>query len=357
MRKALQYFVISTLTMDFKDLIKNLKNRQFKPIYLLHGEESYYIDKISDFIEENVLTDAERGFNQTVFYGKDSDIMSIINAAKRYPMMSEYQVILVKEAQELKWGKDGEDDKKAPDPLLAYFENPLPSTILVFCFRHAKFDKRKKTYKAIEKTGVVFESASLNDSKISAWIESFVREKGYKIQAQASALMAEYLGNDLSKVSNELEKLMLNVKAGQEINTDDIQNNIGISKDYNVFELQHAIARKDAFKANQIINYFADNPKNNPIFLVLGNLNSYFSKILRVHYATDRSPQGLAKELGIGPYFVKDYEQAARVYNKEKLFRIISYLRECDLKVKGVDASGNTEQGDIMKELLFKILH
>lgn len=357
MRKALQYFVISTLTMDFKDLIKNLKNRQFKPIYLLHGEESYYIDKISDFIEENVLTDAERGFNQTVFYGKDSDIMSIINAAKRYPMMSEYQVILVKEAQELKWGKDGEDDKKAPDPLLAYFENPLPSTILVFCFRHAKFDKRKKTYKAIEKTGVVFESASLNDSKISVWIESFVREKGYKIQAQASALMAEYLGNDLSKVSNELEKLMLNVKAGQEINTDDIQNNIGISKDYNVFELQHAIARKDAFKANQIINYFADNPKNNPIFLVLGNLNSYFSKILRVHYATDRSPQGLAKELGIGPYFVKDYEQAARVYNKEKLFRIISYLRECDLKVKGVDASGNTEQGDIMKELLFKILH
>jgi DNA polymerase III subunit delta len=353
----LQYFVISTFAMDFKELLKDLKNRQFKPIYLLHGEESYYIDKISDFIEDNVLSDAEKGFNQSVFYGKDSDIMSILNAAKRYPMMSDYQVILVKEAQELKWGKDGEDDKKAPDPLLAYFENPLPSTILVFCFRHAKFDKRKKTYKAIEKKGIVFESASLNDNKISAWIESFVREKGYKIQAQAAALMAEYLGNDLSKVSNELEKLMLNVKAGQEINTTDIQNNIGISKDYNVFELQHAISRKDAFKANQIINYFAENPKNNPIFLVLGNLNSYFSKILKFHYATDRSPQGLAKELGIGPYFVKDYEQAARSYNKEKVFRIISYLRECDLKVKGVEASGNTEQADLMKELLFKIIH
>jgi len=343
--------------MDFKDLINNLKNRQFKPIYLLHGEESYYIDKISDFIEDNVLSDAEKGFNQSVFYGKDSDILSILNAAKRYPMMSDFQVILVKEAQELKWGKDGEDDKKAPDPLLAYFENPLPSTILVFCFRHAKFDKRKKTFKAIEKKGIVFESASLNDNKISAWIESFVREKGYKIQAQAAALMAEYLGNDLSKVSNELEKLMLNVKVGEEINTTDIQNNIGISKDYNVFELQHAISRKDAFKANQIINYFAENPKNNPIFLVLGNLNSYFSKILKFHYTTDRSPQGIARELGISPYFVKDYEQAARSFNKEKVFKIISYLRECDLKVKGVEASGNTEQGDLMKELLFKIIH
>lgn len=343
--------------MDFKDLLKSLKNRQFKPIYLLHGEESYYIDKISDFIEENVLSEAERGFNQSVFYGKDSDILSIINAAKRYPMMSEYQVIIVKEAQELKWGKDGEEDKKAPDPLLAYFENPLASTILVFCFRHAKFDKRKKTYKAIEKTGIVFESSSLNDYKIASWIESYVQEKGFKIQAQASALMAEYLGNDLSKISNELEKLMLNVKQGQEINTNDIQNNIGISKDFNVFELQHALTRKDAYKANQIINYFAENPKNNPIFLVLGNLNSYFSKILRVHYASDRSPQGLAKELGLSPFFVKDFEQAAKVYSKEKLFRIMSYLRECDVKVKGVDASGNTEQGDLMKELIFKIIH
>lgn len=343
--------------MDINDLVKDLKNRKFKPVYLLHGEESYYIDQISDYIEQNVLSDAEKSFNQSIFYGKDSDIMSILNAAKRYPMMSEYQVVLVKEAQELKWGKDGEDDKKSADPLLGYFENPLQSTILVFCFRNGKFDKRKKTYKAIEKKGIIFESASLNDNKVSAWIESFVRTKGYKIQPQASALMAEYLGNDLSKVANELEKLMLNVKVGQEINTDDVQNNIGISKEYNVFELQNAIARKDAFKVNQIINYFAENPKNNPIFLLLGNLNSYFVKILKVHYATDRSPQGLARELGVSPYFVKDFENAARIYTKEKVFRVISYLRECDMKIKGVDASGNTEQGELMKELLFKIIH
>ncbi|MEJ7693716.1 DNA polymerase III subunit delta [Daejeonella sp.] len=343
--------------MNINDLIKDLKNRKFKPVYLLHGEESYYIDKVSDYIEENVLSDAEKGFNQTVFYGKDSDVMSIINSAKRFPMMSEYQVVLVKEAQDLKWGKDGDDDKKSADPMLSYFENPLSSTVLVFCYRNGKFDKRKKTYKAIEKKGIVFESAEIYENKVPAWIEDFVREKGYTIHARASALLAEYLGNDLSKVANELEKLMLNVKKGDEINSSDVENNIGISKEYNVFELQSAIARKDAFKVNQIINYFAANPKNNPIQLLLGTLNTYFSKVLKYHYATDKSAAGLARELGVAPFFVKDYEIAGRSFSKQKTFQVISYLRECDLKTKGVDASGNTEQGELMKELLFKIIH
>ncbi|MES2873147.1 MAG: DNA polymerase III subunit delta [Bacteroidota bacterium] len=342
--------------MNISELIKDLKNRKFKPVYLLHGEESYYIDKISDYIEQNALSDAEKGFNQTVFYGKDSDVMSIINSAKRFPMMSEFQVVIVKEAQDLKWGKDDEG-KKSADPMLSYLENPLSSTILVFCYRNGKFDKRKKTFKAIEKRGVVFESAEIYDNKVPAWIEDFVREKGYTIHARASALMAEYLGNDLSKVANELEKLMLNVKKGQEITSKDVENNIGISKEYNVFELQTAIARKDAYKVNQIINYFAANPKNNPMPLVLGNLNNYFSKVLKYHYATDRSPQGLARELGVAPFFVKDYETAGRSFSKQKTFQIISYLRECDLKSKGVDASGNTEDGELMKELLFKIIH
>lgn len=342
--------------MNISELIKDLKNRKFKPVYLLHGEESYYIDKISDYIEQNALSDAEKGFNQTVFYGKDSDVMSIINSAKRFPMMSEFQVVIVKEAQDLKWGKDDEG-KKSADPMLSYLENPLSSTILVFCYRNGKFDKRKKTYKAIEKRGVVFESAEIYDNKVPAWIEDFVREKGYTIHARASALMAEYLGNDLSKVANELEKLMLNVKKGQEITSKDVENNIGISKEYNVFELQTAIARKDAYKVNQIINYFAANPKNNPMPLILGNLNNYFSKVLKYHYATDRSPQGLARELGVAPFFVKDYETAGRSFSKQKTFQIISYLRECDLKSKGVDASSNTEDGELMKELLFKIIH
>ena len=342
--------------MNISDLIKDLKSRKFKPVYLLHGEESYYIDKISDYIEQNALSDAEKGFNQTVFYGKDSDVMSIINSAKRFPMMSDYQVVIVKEAQDLKWGKD-DDGKKSVDQMLSYLENPLSSTILVFCYRNGKFDKRKKTYKAIEKKGVVYESAEIYDNKVPGWIEDFVREKGYSIDARASALLAEYLGNDLSKVANELEKLMLNVKKGEEISSQDVENNIGISKEYNVFELQSAIARKDAFKVNQIINYFAANPKNNPIVLLLGTLNNYFTKILKYHYATDRSQQGLARELGVSPFFVKDFEIAGRNFSKQKTFQIISYLRECDLKAKGVDASGNTDQGELMKELLFKIIH
>ena len=271
--------------------------------------------------------------------------------------MSEYQVVLGKEAQEFKWGKDGDDTSKTIDPLLSYIENPLRSTILVFCYKYGKFDKRKKTYKAIEKHGFVFESPAIREDKISAWIEDFVKVKGYRIHARASALMAEYLGNDLSKVANELEKLMLNVKEGHEIRVEDVHNNIGISKEYNVFELQSAIASRDVVKANQVINYFAANPRSNPIPLVLGALNSYFTKILKYHYVADKSSQNLARELGVNPYFIKDFELAGRNYNLYKTFDIISYLREYDLKTKGVDATGNTEDGELMKELVFKIVH
>ncbi|WP_295667413.1 DNA polymerase III subunit delta [uncultured Mucilaginibacter sp.] len=340
--------------MTATELLKDLKNRKYKPIYLLHGEEPYYIDLVSDFIEHKLLSDAEKGFNQTVFYGKDTDIMSVLNASKRYPMMADYQVVLVKEAQDMKWGND-DADKKGINPLLSYLENPLSSTILVFCYKYGKFDKRKKTYKAIEKSGLIFESAALYDSKVPAWIEDFIAGKGYKINQQASLMLAEYLGNDLSKIANELEKLMLNISAGQEINLKLIQDNIGISKEYNVFELQAALGKKDAFKANQIINYFEANPKANPIVLVLGNLNNFFSKVLVYHYVKDKSPQNLARELGVSPYFIKDYEQAARSYNYGKTMQIISYLREYDVKSKGVDSI--TDHGGLMKELVFKILH
>ena len=338
-------------------LLNDLKGRKFKPVYLLHGEEAYYIDFFSDFIEKNLLSDAEKGFNQTVFYGRDTDIMSILNAAKRFPMMSEHQLVLVKEAQDLKWGKDGEADKKASDPLLSYLENPLSSTILVFCYKYSKFDKRKKTYKAIEKSGVVLESATIYENKVPAWVEDFVKDRSYRIHARASALIAEYLGNDLSKISNELEKLMLNLPKGHEISAENVQDNIGISKEYNVFELQDALAKRDPFKANQIIEYFAANPKANPIQLVFGALNTWFTKILKYHYISDRSPQNLARELGVNPYFVKDYEVAARNYNATKVFSVFSYLREYDLKSKGVDSSGNTTDGELLKELIFKIIH
>jgi DNA polymerase-3 subunit delta len=340
--------------MTADDILKDLKNRKYKPLYLLHGDEPYFIDQVSNFVEDQLLSEAERGFNQTVLYGKDTEIMTVLNAAKRYPMMAEYQVVLVKEAQDMKWGRD-DDDKKTINPLLSYLENPLPSTILVFCYKYGKFDKRKKTYKAIEKNGVVFESGTLYDNKIPSWVEGFVAGKGYKIDQQASAMMAEYLGNDLSKIANELEKLMLNVSAGQTITMQHVQDNIGISKEYNVFELQSALSRKDPFKVNQIINYFEANPKANPIALVLGNLNNFFSKVLLYHYAKDKSPQSLARELGVNPYFIKDYELAARSYNYGKSMQIISLLREYDLKSKGVDS--NAGSGELMKELMFKILH
>jgi DNA polymerase-3 subunit delta len=340
--------------MTANDIIKDIKNRKFKPLYLLHGEEPFFIDRISDFMESNILSDAEKGFNQTILYGKDTDVMAVLNAAKRYPMMAEHQVIIIKEAQDMKWGKE-DADKKGINPVLSYLENPLSSTILVFCYKYGKFDKRKKAHKAIEKNGLVFESASLYDSKISAWIESYATEKKYRISAQAAAMLCEYLGNDLSKIANELDKLMLNIAAGQEIGLKDVQDNIGISKEYNVFELQSALIKRDVLKANQIINYFEANPKANPIVLILGNLNNFFSKVLMYHYVKDKSAQNLARELGVNPYFVKDYEQAARNFDFYRSTLIIGWLREYDLKSKGLNSSAS--HGELLKELVYKVLH
>lgn len=334
--------------MTAADILKDIKNRKFKPIYLLHGEEGYYIDLIARALEDTVLSEGERGFNMSIFYGKDSDPVNVLNAAKRFPMMSDYQVIIVKEAQDLKFDK-------IADAFQAYCEKPLQSTILILCHKHGKFDKRKKVYKVIEKTGVVFESTTIYENKVPAWIDDFVKTRGYHINPKASQLLAEYLGNDLSKIANEVEKLMLNINQGQEIGTKEIQDNIGISKEYNVFELQNALGRRDVLKVNQIINYFEANPKSNPIVLVMGNLYTYFSKILKYHYLQDKSEA--ARVLGVNPYFVKDYELAARNYSWTKVFDIISILREYDVKSKGVGSTGNTTDGELMKELVWKILH
>ncbi len=339
--------------MSADEIIKSLKARKFKPVYLLQGEEPYYIDQVVDYIEKSILSEGEKGFNQTVLYGKDTDIATILSAAKRYPMMSEFQVIIVKEAQDLKWGNEGAG--KEADYVLNYFEKPLPSTILVFAYKYANFDKRKKIYKAINSNGVVFQSDLVKDYKLMPWIEDHLKSKGYKIAPQAAALMAEYLGTDLSKIANEVEKLCLNIDQSVTIQTDHVQRNIGISKEYNVFELQKALATRNVLKCNQIVNYFGSNPKANPMFLVLGNLNGYFTKILKYHYLPNKSDA--PKELGISPYFIKDYEAAARTFSAGKTFDIISLLREYDLKSKGVDSSGNTTDGELLKELIFKILH
>lgn len=341
--------------MSASDIIKDLKARKYKPVYLLHGEEPYYIDQIVHYMEQHVLNDMEKGFNQTILYGKDTDMATIMNAAKRYPMMSEYQLIIVKEAQDLKWSKETEGSSKQAEFVQGYFEKPLESTILVLAYKYANFDKRKKIFKSITKNGLVFQSDPVRDYKLAQWIEELVKDKGMKIAPQAAALMAEYLGTDLSKVSNELEKLMLNISRETTIDTDHIQKNIGISKEYNVFELQKALAARNVLKCNQIINYFADNPKGNPMVMVMANLNAYFTKILKYHYLPNK--HDAAKEMGVNPYFLKDYEMAARNYSLSKTFDIISLLREYDLKSKGVDSTGNTTDGELLKELLFKMIH
>ncbi len=334
--------------MTIADILKDLKQRKFKPIYLLHGEESYYIDLVSNYIEENLLSEAEKSFNQTIMYGKDVDLITMLNAAKRYPMMSDYQLVLVKEAQDIKFDKGAEQFQ-------AYCDNPLKSTVLVICHKYGKFDKRRKVYKSIEKNGLVFESSSIYENKVPAWIEEFIKNKGYHINPSAASLLAEYLGNDLNRIANELEKLMLNIKKGQEINSTHVQDNIGISKEYNVFELQNSLAKNDIFKANQIVNYFEANPKANPLVLIMGNLNNWFVKILKYHYIIDKSQ--LARVLGINPYFIKDFDTAARNFNVGKTFQAIALLREYDLKSKGLEATGNVSDGELLRELIWKLMH
>jgi DNA polymerase-3 subunit delta len=340
--------------MTIENILADIKKRAFKPVYFLHGEESYYIDFIADLLENVVLSEAEKGFNQTILYGKEVDMLTIISTAKRYPMMSDFQLVIVKEAQNIKFGKG---DTKDADPFASYLENPLRSTVLVFCHKYGSLDKRLKIAKAIEKIGVLFESKKLYENQVSEWAMNFVGTKGFKLDTKAGAMVAEYLGNDLSKVANELEKVMINMGDRKTITMDDIQKNVGISKEYNTFEFNTAIAKRDVLKANKIVDYFAANKKENPLVVTIGQLNTYFSKIFTYYYLADKSKSNIASALKINPYFVQEYEQAAKNYNFDKTCQVISLLREYDLKSKGVDSTGNTDEGELLKELVWKILH
>lgn len=354
---------------EVTQILTDLKRKIFKPVYFLSGEEAYYIDLISDYIEKNVLDESEQEFNQTILYGKDIDLNAIISAAKRFPMMSEYQVVIVKEAQNLKeLGKSsgGDDDDEvetkskkstgSSNALASYLQQPQPSTILVFCYKYKTLDKRSAVYKSLQKNHVFLETKKMYDNQIPEWITSYVQEKKFKIGPKASFLLAEFLGNDLSKITNEVEKLFINLKEGDEITPDAVQDNIGISKEFNVFELQDALAKKDILKANRIINYFSSNEKEHPAVMTLSTLYGYFSKILVYHFSPDKSKFAVAQTLGVNPFFVDGYAKAAQNYGTAKLKAIFSYLKEYDLKTKGVDNSG-VNNGELMKELIFKILH
>ncbi len=333
--------------MEFADILQDLKKGIYQPIYLLQGEEPYYIDALSDYIEDNVLTDAEKGFNQTVFYGKDSDPVNIAESALRFPMMASKQVIVVKEAQSL----------SKIETLASYAEKPLASTVLVLAYKYKTVDARSKLVKAIKKNGVVFTSKKLYDNQVPGWIDGYLKEHNYTITPQAAQLLTTFLGTELGKIANELNKLVIAVKNTNKITPEHIEKNIGVSKDYNILELQNALGTKDVLKANKIINFFGANPTLNPIQKTVAGLYFYFSKLFTYHFLKDKSERSVAAELRVHPFFVREYISAAKKYSPTKLYEIMGILREYDMKSKGFNVSTMVNTADLQKEMIYKILH
>jgi len=329
-----------------KDIVNNINQGTPKPIYFLMGEEPYYIDKISKYIGDNVLTEDEKGFNQMVLYGKETSIDEIVSSAKRFPMMAQHQVVIVKEAQHL---------SRSIEHLNSYVENPQPTTVLVLCYKYKELDRRKKLYKSIQKTGELFESKKLYENQVSEWIRRTLSGKKYRISPKACMLLVEFLGTDLSKISNELDKLMLILPSSSEITPQLIEKHIGISKDFNNFELKKAIGERNVAKATRIIDYFSQNPKDNPFVVTITLLSTFFTQLLQYHGLKDRSPNNVAKTLGVNPYFVNEFTVAAKNYSMKRVSAMISHLRQLDLKGKGVGAN-NMAQADLLKELLTKIV-
>lgn len=331
--------------MTLEQVIDGIRKKNYAPIYFLMGEEPYFIDVITDYILSHVLTEEQKGFNMTTLYGKDTDVNSIIMASRRFPMMSPYQLVVVREAQNIK------DIEK----LSSYCEHPLNSTVLVIGYKYSTLDKRKKLAKLVEKVGVLFESKKLYENQLPAWIDRYLKKRHFTITPPASQMLADYLGNDLGRICNELDKLAIVLPKETQITPDHIEKNIGISKEYNVFELQNALGNKDVLKANRIINFFASNTNNNPMVKTISSLYYYFSRLLIFHVTPDKSQNSVAAALQIKPFFVKDYIHAARNYPLGKVVNIISILREYDVKSKGIGS--NAAQEDLQREMIYKILH
>lgn len=337
-----------TKVFTYEEIVRDVKNGVYVPIYFLMGEEDYYIDRISEYIADRVLTEAEKEFNLTILYGADTDIATIINSAKRYPMMSKYQIVMVKEAQNL----------KNLDELTYYLQKPLMSTILVFCYKHGVLDRRKKLAAEIEKAGILFESKKLKDAQLSGFISSYLKRKRVDIEPKASEMMAEFVGADLNRMAGELEKLVITLPDGcSRITPEQIERNIGISKDYNNFELRNALITKDVLKANLIVKYFNNNMKNNPLQVTLAVLFGFFSNLMLTYYAPGKSEQEIASFLGLrSPWQAKDYLAAMKKYSGVKVMQIIGEIRLCDAKSKGVKNSSDSD-GDLLRELIYFIMH
>lgn len=342
----LDFKILNSETVDeVVKIVNDIKNGNIKPIYFLMGEEPYYIDKLSDYIDQNVLSEEEKGFNQTVLYGRDVSIEDVISTCKRYPMMADKQVVIVREAQDL---------VKTIDKIESYAENPMPTTVLVFCYKYKTLDKRKKVTKLLEKNGLVYESKKLYDNQVGEWIKRVLSGKGFTIEPKASAMLVEFLGTDLSKINNELEKLQIVLPKGSVISAKHIEENIGFSKDYNVFELRKALGEKNQLKAYKIAQYFAENPKDNPLVMTTSLVFSFFVQLLQYHGLKDKNPKNVAAALKVNPYFLKDYDVALRNYPMKKVSQIVATLRDVDVKSKGVGAN-SLPQHDLLKEMLVKI--
>jgi DNA polymerase III subunit delta len=333
--------------MEYTEILDQLRKKIVHPVYFLCGEEPYYIDIISDYIEENVLTQAEKGFNLLVYYGKDTDLITVLEAARRYPMNASQQVIIVKEAQS--W--------KNLEHLVRYLAVPSKTTILVINYKYSKLDKRTGTAKTILEKTIFLETARLRDNQVPKWIENHVITKGHLITPQATQLLADFLGADLGKIANEVNKLSLAVPQGKKITPDDIEKNIGISKEYNTFELTDALAEKNVLKANRIAYYFGTDPNPRISQAISGAVFNFFSKLFKYHFLSDKNDKSVADALEIHPFFVRNYAAAAKNYSKTKIFEIIGIIREYDMKNKGLESTSGVSHGDLLKEMVYKILH
>ncbi len=327
-------------------VLKRIQQKQYQPIYLLQGaEETYFVDLIAKYIEDHVLTDDQKAFNQTILYGKDTDVEELINLAKRYPMMADYQVIILREAQSL----------KNIDKLEAYVAQPQTSTILVLCYKHKKADGRKKVFKDIKAKYEYFVTGRIYENDVIKWIESSLKKQHYSISPKAIKMLVEYLGLSISKIDKELEKLKQILPENSSINPEHIEEHVGISKDYNNFELNKAISLKDELKVFKIVKYFSQNSKNHPLVLSLSLLYSHFNKIMLYHSLKNKDKFTVAKAIGVSPYFVNDYIIAAKNYSMKSSSRALDLIRQTDALSKGINNS-NADEGELLKSLLVNIM-
>jgi DNA polymerase III subunit delta len=337
---------------NVKKIYADLKAKKFAPVYFFQGEETFYIDMLSNYIEAKALSESEKGFNQVIVYGKDVAMATILTHARRFPMMAERQVVIVKEAQDI---QDLNKDTGSR-LLLDYLTKQVPSTILVFCHKHKSLDKRKEVGKKIDQLAVTLNTKKLYDNQLPEFVAEYAKENKINIDERGIFALCEFVGNDLHRLANEIDKLNISLPLGESITAERVMNQVGVSKEYNIFELQKAIIQRDTLLANKIVNFYESNTKKNPIIPVVAYLFSFFSKLLMATQASDKSEKGLASELKISPYAVRDYSLALRQYPLPKIIENISCIKEADLKLKGVN-TGSGDDGQIIRELVWRLMN